>query len=57
MFHRVPVDVVDVVFEIALVPDGVFPEPALPEAAFSPFSLALVVWRGGGIRAAVRNAP
>ena len=36
MFHRIEVDVVDVSLEIFVVPDGVLPVPALPNAFF-PF--------------------
>ena len=35
VFHRVVVDVVDVVAVVGVVPDQVLPIPALPDAAFS----------------------
>lgn len=36
MFHRVVVDVVDMMLEIVIVPDQVFPIAALPNTALTP---------------------
>ena len=35
VFHRVVMDVIDVVAVVGVVPDQVLPIPALPDAAFS----------------------
>ena len=34
MLHRVEVQIVDASFQVFLVSNGVFPEPALPDAVF-----------------------
>lgn len=39
MFDRIVMDVVEMPLRIALIPDRVFPEPALPDAGLSALSL------------------